>query len=304
MKPTTRIRFALVAATAVAGVTLTATRLDAWGEAGHKMIGLAAAQALPADMPAFFRDAAAQLSYLNPEPDRWKDRSERDRDPALEAGTSPEHFMDMDMLPLDRMNTALAAPNRFAYEDSVRAAGLSPAVVGLLPFRILELSQTLRLEFRLWRAATDDATKHAIEARIINDAGILGHYVADGSNPLHTSRQYNGWTGPNPNGYATDTRTHSRFESIYVTNKITIADITPLISRDVHPITNIRASTIAYLNESRGQVERLYQIDKAAPFGAETTAPENKAFTAQRLAAGAQMLRDLWYSAYVASAVP
>jgi len=202
------------------------------------------------------------------------------------------------------MDHALAAPNRFAYADTLRLLNLQPAVVGLLPFRITELAQTLRLEWKLWRATTDDATKHAIEARIINDAGILGHYIADGSNPMHTSVQYNGWTGANPNGYATDRGAHSRFESVYVGAKMKITDIAPLIPKEVRPITNLRASTIAYLNESRGQVERLYQIDKAAPFGAETAAPENKQFTAERLAAGARMLRDVWYSTYVASAAP
>jgi hypothetical protein len=43
--------------------------LGHWGEVGHRLIGSAAASALPADTPAFFRDAADQLSYLNPEPD-------------------------------------------------------------------------------------------------------------------------------------------------------------------------------------------------------------------------------------------
>ena len=42
------------------------------------------------------------------------------------------------------------------------------------------------------------------------------HPAPDGSNPAHTSIHYNGWTGPNPNGYATDKRFHGRFESAYV----------------------------------------------------------------------------------------
>jgi hypothetical protein len=36
----------------------------------------------------------------------------------------------------------------------------------------------------------------------------------------------------------------------------------------------------------------------------ETTTPEHKAFAAARLAAGAEMLRDLWYTAWVTSAAP
>jgi hypothetical protein len=296
------VRTAAAAFAAVIAVTVTAARLDAWGESGHRMIGLAAAQALPADMPPFFRRAAAQLSYLNPEPDRWRDRRERDLDPALDGASAPDHFIDLELIPADRLAGALAAPNRFAYADTLRTLGLSAATVGLLPFRIIELAQRVRLEFRLGRAAGDDSTRRLIEARIINDAGILGHYVADGSNPMHASVQYNGWTGPNPNGYATDKRMHARFETIYVDAQMKIGDITPLIPPQPRVVTNIRAATIAYLHESNAQVERLYQIDKAAAFGAETAAPENKHFTAARLAAGARMLRDLWYSLYVSSA--
>ena len=77
---------------------------------------------------------------------------------------------------------ALKAPNRHAYFDTLASANIKGAQMGLLPFRMLELSQRLRVEFRLWRTAPD-SVKPWIEARIINDAGILGHYVADGANP-------------------------------------------------------------------------------------------------------------------------
>lgn len=290
-----------VAVGAAAAILFSATQLNAWGESGHKMIGLAAAGALPADMPAFFRRAAAQLSYLNPEPDRWRDRGEREKDPALDGATAPDHFIDLEFIPADRLAGALAAPNRYAYLDTLRTLGLNPVAVGLLPWRIVEMTQWVRVEFRLWRAATDSATKRMIEARIINDAGILGHYVADGSNPTHTSVHYNGWSGANPNGYATDKRLHARFESEFVDAQLRVHDIKPLIAARPHVSADFRAATIAYLKESNAVVERLYQLDKAAAFGAGTTAAENKKFTAARLAAAAQMLRDLWYSAYVTS---
>jgi hypothetical protein len=51
-------------------------------------------------------------------------------------------------------------------------------------------------------------------------------------------------------------------------------------------------------------VDTLYAFDKAAPFRPETTTPEQKAFAVARLAAGAAMLRDLWYTAWITSAKP
>ena len=187
-----------------------------WGKHGHRVIGDVAADIAPADMPAFFRAARAQLSYLNPEPDRWRDRAEHALDPALDDAAAPDHVIDLEMLPAARSNGILHAPSRLAFADSLRTLGFSASKVGILPFAILELAQRLRVEFRRWRAATDQNERAWIEQRIINDAGILGHYVADGSNPAHTTVQYNGWVGDNPDGFTTDNHFHSRLDSYFV----------------------------------------------------------------------------------------
>lgn len=275
----------------------------AWGDAGHRITGEAAAITLPASMPAFFRNASHQLAYLNPEPDRWKDRSESTLDPAVGGATSPDHFIDMEAAPPAVLAEALKSPNRYTYMARLGEANIDAVKLGFLPFAILELSQELREDFRLWRVA-NDTTRPWIEARIIDDAGILGHYVADGSNPAHTTVQFNGWTGPNPNGYATDKAFHARFESNYVTAKITLADVVPHVDTVPQVFPDLRTAIINYLNTTNTQVERLYQLDKANPFDANTTAPENKAFTVDRLAAGARMLRDIWWTAWITSGQP
>jgi hypothetical protein len=275
----------------------------AWGDAGHRITGEAAALRLPPSTPAFLRSASRQLGYLNPEPDRWKDNAERTLDPALANGTSPDHFIDTDMASPAVLSAALAAKDRYGYLDTLRAAGVNGVAMGLLPFEMLEQAQRLRVDFRAWRIAPDSVRPY-IEARIIDDAGILGHFVADGSNPLHTSIQFNGWTGPNPNGYATDKRTHARFESNYVEVNVKLADVLAQVDTNARVLPNLRAAIVAYLMESNGQTERFYQIDKAHPFDANTTAPENKAFTVERLAAGTRMLRDIWFTAWVTSGQP
>jgi len=277
--------------------------LAAWGDAGHRITGEAAALKMPPSTPAFFRGASRQLAYLNPEPDRWRDRAERTLDPALEGATAPDHFIDMEMAPPAVLAAALKASDRYGYLDTLGAAGVKGVVMGLLPFRMLELSQQLREDFREWRVAPD-STKPLIEARIIDDAGILGHYVADGSNPAHASIQYNGWTGANPNGYATDKRFHSRFESAYVGANIKLADVVARMDTTAHAFPDLRSAIVAYLRETNGQVEHLYQLDKSHPFDANTTDPDDKAFTVERLAAGARMLRDLWWTAWVTSGQP
>ena len=53
-----------------------APRSSAWGEDGHRFINRVAAEHLPEDMPLFFRNAGTRLTFLGPEPDRWRDGRE------------------------------------------------------------------------------------------------------------------------------------------------------------------------------------------------------------------------------------
>ena len=286
---------------ALVAVLLVPAIVFAWGDAGHRIVGEAAALKLPLAAPAFLRNAAKQLAYLNPEPDRWRNRSESSIDPALDRGSQPDHFIDMEMVSPAVLSNALAARDRYAYFDTLATVKVSPFTMGALPFRMLELSQRLREDFRQWRAAPD-SIKPWIEARIIDDAGILGHYVADGANPAHTSIHYNGWTGNNPNGYATDKAFHARFESGFVRVNVKLGDVLARIDTMPRVFPDLRAAIIAYVRETNTLIEPLYKLDKASPFDSLPGSPENKAFAVDRLAAGAQMLRDIWWTAWVTSA--
>jgi len=274
-----------------------------WGEQGHLLGGRAAAMKLPVKMPLFFRLAVNQLSYLNPEPDRWRARTESDLDPALNAATAPDHFIDLEWVP----EAALNAPDRFGFIAEMVKTEHKPNEVGFVPFRMLELFQRVRVEFRLWRAEKDLAKKRWIEQRIINDAGILGHYVLDGSNPHHTTIHHNGWIGDNPKGYTAVTRErgfHGRFESEYVRTHMQLKDILPLIIGPARVLEKPRQEIWAYVRASHAKVEELYELDKREQFGEMTASLEHKRFTAERLAAGAQMLRDLWWTAWMTSELP
>ncbi|MEO5568989.1 MAG: nuclease [Gemmatimonadaceae bacterium] len=270
-----------------------------WGQPGHRIIGDVAAASLPEQMPKFFRDARAQLSYLNPDPDRWGDRGERALDSALNDAQSIEHYVDLELVP----GNALNARSRYTFIDSLHAHGVGTTSPGFLPYRMLELTQSLRVQFRLWRAEKDSTVKQMIEQRIINDAGLLGHYVGDGSNPHHTTRNHDKWIETaNPNGFTTVAGFHSRFESRYVESHMTASDIAPLVGRDARVIAPVRDGIWSYLRTSFSNLDRLYSLDKIEAFGLETKGAEHKQFTAERIAAGATMLRDLWWTAYVTSA--
>jgi hypothetical protein len=58
---------------------------------------------------------------------------------------------------------------------------------------------------------------------------------------------------------------------------------------------------VAYLRHSATYVEKVYQLEKAGGFVGEGSA-ESREFTAERLADGASMLRDMIYTAWIKSA--
>ena len=268
-----------------------------WGRDGHVMSGLAAATNLPAEMPQFFRDAREQLGYLNYEPDRWRDGRSREMDDAFEY----DHFLDLENV----VAGALDARDRFQYLLLMARAGVAEPQRegGLLPFRIIELYQRLEVEFRLWRRESDPETKRWIEARIVNDAGVLGHYVADAANPHHATIHYNGWAedAANPNGYTTDRTFHRRFESDFVGARVRVEELVSAL-RPPRMLQNVREEVMSQIRTSNAAVNRLYELEKVEPYGQNTTSAAHETFALERLNAGIDMLRALWWTAWAESA--
>lgn len=296
-----RVRPGTAAALAATVVLVTAAAAGGsarWGFHGHQISGAAAATNLPADLPAFFRTATEQLVYLNPEPDRWRGAGARE----LSEATRYDHYVDFEIIP----DSILAAGDRFQYLAALQRAGVeNPARdAGLLPFRIVELYQSVVVGWRLWRQEQDPGRRAWIEQRILNDAGILGHYVTDGANPHHTSVHHDGWRldYPNPRGYTTERGFHSRFESQFVEANIRTQDLLPHIPNTPRRLGDVRGEVVAHLRRSHDRLERLYELDQMEPFGRSNRNPAHRDFAIERLAAGASMLRDLWWSAWLESA--
>jgi hypothetical protein len=276
----------------------TAPAAHGWEHDGHTMINKLAASALPVDVPAFLRTPAAidEITYLGPEPDRWRSPAE----PELSAAQAPEHFIDLELA--DALGPL--PHKRFDFEAMVFAAGQRPEKIGLQPWETDEVWERLKAAMRQYRflAAAGQDTK-PVEAAIIFYAGWLGHYVGDGSQPLHVSVQYNGWTGPNPNGYTTGHQIHHQFEGPFVADNMHAPEVQAKMTPSKLIEGDMFDAYVAYLRHTATYVEQVYQLDKAGAFvGAGT--PESRDFTAARLAAGASMLRDMIYTAWIDSAQP
>ena len=294
-------------------VALAPAQALAWGAMGHRIVGEAAMQALPAEIPAFLRNPAAvrDVGELSREPDRSKGAGrihDHNRDAA--------HFLD-----LDEEGKLLGGPSflplpstRADYEKGLQAAGLDSWKAGYLPYSIIDQHQQLTKDFAYWRAVKASATREKNpqrlawlkrdqlrrEAQILQTIGQLSHFVGDGSQPLHVTVHYNGWGEfPNPQGYTT-ARVHGPFESEFVFANIKPAAVKVKMTPFKPSSGPIEKRTVDYLSATSTQVIPFYELEKAG--GISPGDPRGVAFATERLAVGASELRDMIVSAWRASA--
>jgi hypothetical protein len=305
IRPSSARTIVVLAGVAFASIVWIATpQVLAWGSNGHIWINQVAAQKVPESMPAFMRTQSAveHIAYLGPEPDRWRGSTEY----ALNNAQAPDHFIDIERieglgdLPRGRYEFyKLLYAKRASTTD--HPDNYLPESVGLQPYITMEVFERLRVAFREYRNLKQSGANTApVEGDIIFYAGWLGHYVADGSQPLHTTINYDGWVQENPKNYTTEHGIHWRFENDFVDRNIKAADFAGLVGAP-QELADPFADYQKYLWASHAFVEQVYEFDKEKALDAAGT-PESVKFVQQRLAAGAQMLLNLWYTAWVESA--
>ncbi len=272
-----------------------------WGDVGHTTINRAAAEKIPAGMPPFLKAAENRIAWLGPEPDRWRSELEK----PLNEAQAPDHFIDLESvdwlkpLPPDRYRFIQAV---YEYRAQHPQTGVpEPEKIGFQPYITIEIFDRLKVAFRQYRhAMAGQGSKTDAEADAIFYAGWLGHYVGDGSNPMHTSIQYNGWVGPNPKGFSTAHDVHAKMETGFVNANPEVTRIADLVGKPRH-LDDPFEDYILYLRESQSRIERAYQLEKEGGFDGRGSA-ESREFIRQQLGRGAQMLLNLWYTAWVDSA--
>jgi hypothetical protein len=311
-----RLAVALAALTLGAAVLAAPAVVSAWGNTGHRLIGVAAVRGLPDELPAFLRTpgAAAEVGELAREPDRTKGGGQphdRERDTA--------HFVDMieDGRVVNEQGLSIDALPRLKseYDAALAAAGIEVDDAGYLPYAIMDGYQQLVRDFAIWRvlnaaeARETDPGKRAWyredrlrrEALILRDMGYLGHYVGDGSQPHHTTIHYNGWGDyPNPEGFTNSRQTHGLFEGAFTARVARLDSVEAAMAAPALDGFDLRARVPAYLRTTLAQVTPFYVLEKAGGFVDRDA--RGGAFVTARLAAGASELRDLFVLAWRDSA--
>ncbi len=180
---------------------------------------------------------------------------------------------------------------------------------GTLPYAAIENYDRMKSAMRLYRRlAADSSAESQKDAKYLAQdiafyMGWLGHYTADGAQPMHDTIHHDGWQGPNPKRYTTDPRVHGRFETAFVDLiQLTGADLAPLMEKP-KLLADPFAAILAHLDDAFTRVEEVYILDKAGAFADKTHEPAARLARTQ-LAKAAALLRDLTYTAWVESAKP
>ncbi len=295
-------------------ITLAVLATGAWGPRGHQSANRAAVKGLPQGGPAFLAEYEDWIAKTGPVPDSWRGGSE----PYSKIFEDPNHgwfkeqFAFLTVIPRNRYEFVLRLYDeylRLKDKDADRAALTNVRWTGTMPYAAIEnydrMKSAMRLYRRLIATDTPDAKQEAkYQAQdIAFYMGWLGHYTADGAQPLHDTIHHDGWLGPNPKQYTTDPRIHGRFESSFVDLiQLTDADLTPLMEK-ARLLDDPFAAIVAHLDDASTHVEAVYQLDKDGAFADKASLPAARLAKGQ-LAKAAALLRDLTYTAWIESAKP
>ncbi len=205
----------------------------AWDYEGHRLINQLALDSLPANFlasPAPRRRASGLASLA----EKLIDGATR---PTLNSGTATVRIIfDLDLLEPYQLDLARVSPFRYEFAaqlalaraahpqnfpaiDPLKDGDRTKSLIGFLPWTITEFQGKLKSAFSYLKeyetAGTPEEAANARENTIYL-MGVMGHFVGDGSQPLHTTKHHHGWVGENPKGYSTNYSIHSWIDGGYL----------------------------------------------------------------------------------------
>jgi hypothetical protein len=307
-------------------VFLGAGTAGAWDYSSHSVINQLALASLPTNFPAFVLAPAQRerIAFLSGEPDRWRSNPGL----SLRNANGPDHYIDLEELklcdltpdqlpPLRYTFAALFAQARAAHPERFEAINpemdqdQTRELTGFLPWTIVEYTDKLESCFSYLktfeRAGGTPAEIANAQADVVYVMGVMGHFVGDGSQPLHTTIHFNGWVGDNPHGYTTNRTFHAWIDGGYF--RKTGEPKLETLAGKIHPAESVGEegrpdglfrAVVAYLVDQNELVETLYQLEKEGKlFGEGEQGLAGRPFLEGQLIKGGQMLGNIWWTAWL-----
>jgi hypothetical protein len=263
----------LILALMFALVALSSAPAWAWDARTHRLIARLAIDALPQNpLKRIFElhDAELQQDAVAP------DEILRPRYGKVEA---IRHYIDLEYYGPDPI--AQLKPDRATMEREFGARTLEAS--GTLPWTIDEIAQQV-----------EQAWSKSECAQAIELSGYLAHYIGDASQPLHTTRYYD--------GFAQDRGMHARLEGAADRS---VNEVEELARPQVHlkTIDSVWSSTLVELDHSHALVAATMDSDRAARTATGAKHGDDfdralmhgeMAMVAQQVAAAASTLASVW----------
>ncbi|HEY5345759.1 MAG TPA: hypothetical protein VIK62_05385 [Verrucomicrobiae bacterium] len=303
----------------------------AWDYEGHHAVNELALDSLPKNFPAFALTPAtrARIEFLAGEADRWRNETSLKNGTGLALGhaSAPDHYFDLEDIKLydltpatlpplrydfvaDIVRARTAHPEKFPVIDPAKDADHARELSGFLPWAITENYEKLQSDFATLAALEKfGGTPVEIENAkqdIVYVMGVMGHFVGDASQPLHTTMHHHGWIGANPNHYTTSFGFHAWIDGGFF-RKTGGIDAKKL-SAQIHPAEKIAAAddpngifhtSVDFIVAANQLVEPLYQLDKTGKLSVKNGGgAEGRAFLDAQLVKSGQLLGDLWFTAW------
>ena len=303
----------------------------AWDYEGHHAVNELALDSLPKNFPAFLltSEARTRIEFLAGEADRWRNETSLKNGTGLALGhaSGPDHYIDLEDIKLygltpatlpplrydfaaDIARARAAHPDRFPAIDVTKDADHTRELSGFLPWAITENYEKLQSDFSTLAALEKfGGTPTEIENAkqdIVYVMGVMGHFVGDASQPLHTTMHHHGWVGENPNHYTTSFGFHAWIDGGFF-RKTGGIDAKKL-SAQIHPAEKIAAAddpngifhtSVNFIVAANQLVEPLYQLDKAGKLSLKNSdGGEGRAFLDAQLVKSGQLLGNLWLTAW------
>jgi len=300
-------------------------RAGAWDYEWHRLINETALTLLPTNFPgwATVPQARERIAFMAGEMDRWRNTAHY----PLRHANNPDHYLDVDDLPALGLTVTnlpmfrydfVALVTRARLEHPERFPAISPGtdaehvrmLPGFLPWSIAEQYGRLKAMFSSLRSFEAMGSPEEVanaRATIIGAMGVLGHPVGDAAQPLHTSHSYNGWVGPNPDGYTTNRTFHSWIDTGYLRKVGTSVDAVRARARPARVLPAapkpdddpVFRRACGYVGEQFERLEPLYRLEKAGALTGEGPAgTDGRLFLEEQLARAAVFLADLWLTAW------
>lgn len=349
MSPRLRLFASVLSVLALAGAA--PRRALGWSAATHQTIEQLALDSLPADFPAFTGAAAAhpsaadaakaranraEILFLAPEPDHWRSS----HDGPFRHIADKKHEIDLEQLTAAGIDPATVtsfysdflvqfAKGKVDHADRFPAPGTSKDYnhlyewPGSLPWAVAEDYGQLQEYFSEWKTYRQYGTPAEaadLEALIVAQMGIMGHYVGDSSQPLHVTVHHHGWDcfgwkAPNPNGYSTRSGIHDWIDGspalgggfighAGITAASLAPKMTPAAELNLAPRADGRdpvfVAIMDFVIAQNKEVEPLYALDKEGKLKADGSpgSLDGKPFIEEQVLRGARMLGAIWLTAW------